>query len=143
METMMAGKKTQTSPLLQQHLRELAEKDFDAGMPERPAPPQRPAKIRKPMSGPISGIIFVDGQPVGPTPAEWAKPKQPALAATQAAPLSDAEIVAERKARKAQELAERMQRWNRPDRRPQRPPPKPLSPATAAHFLKQLERSEI
>jgi hypothetical protein len=133
-ETTMAKQQT-ISRTMRAHLQELADRNYEAGLPERAPAPQRP-KVRKPMSGPIRGAIYVDGQFVGDT-------KRPALAVTHAAPLTEEEERAERKARKAQELADRLARWNKPDRRPQKAPQKPLSPAVAQHFLHSLMRSEI
>jgi hypothetical protein len=142
-ETTMA--KQEISPRMRQHLQELADRHGDSSAVPPSAPPRpQPGKLRRPMSGPINVYaVYVDGALSGGPPPDWSKPKQPPLATTQSAPLSEEEERAERREWKARELAERMQRWNRPDRRPQRPPLKPLSPAVRDHLLKSLARSEI
>ena len=145
--TNTANKKA--SPLLRQHLRDLATKDFGAGLPPQPKPPQRPSRIQKPMSHAMSGRVFVDGQSVGPTPDAWAKPRQQQQITTTTTPVEESDE--DRRARIKQEKKlerELMQmrsevRWESERARAATTPPRrPLSPAVRNHFMASLLRPD-
>jgi hypothetical protein len=139
----MAKQQEIISPRMRQHLQELADRHGETAVPPSPPPRPQPEKLRRPYSGPINvTAVYVDGALSGGPPPDWSKPQKPALAATQAAPLSTEEQIAERKQRKALELAERQGRWNKPNHRPPRPPQKPLSVAAKSHLLKSLMRPD-
>jgi hypothetical protein len=140
---MMAKDREMISPRMRAHVQSLADRHgTEEG--ERPSPPKRPTKLRKPMGHAMNGTVFVDGQAVGPTPTSWSEPKEPPLKVCSSTPLSEAEEIAARKARKRaeREMIEARSEARAKARAAATPPKRPLSEATRNHLLRQLARPD-
>jgi hypothetical protein len=142
----MAKDRENISPRMRAHLQSLVDRHGSEEGSERPSPPRRPTKLRKPMSGPIRGGVYVDGQFVGDTPTEWAEPQHSKSILVAPAPAEETED--ERRCRvKRQKEAERELMEMRSEARARAraaatPPRKPLSPAVRNHLLGLLVRPD-